>query len=82
MRYWFLKMEIQSGDYTVDTSSVHKTPKQEEFDGNAYAQDFWNDGEETYGDGIYYFDCGCIACSVIRLTEITKKEYDIMRKHL
>ena len=82
MRYWFLKLEIQSGEYCVSTASVHKTKGKIPFDANDYAQEYWGEGEETYGDKTYYFDDGCVACSVYDCTEITVAEYNVMYKHL
>ena len=82
MRYWFLKLNIQSGEYEVSTSNVHRTKGRYYFDAEGYAKNYWCDGEETYGDGRYYFDAGCIACSVDKCVEITEDEYNVFKKYL
>jgi len=82
MRYWFVKLEIQSGEYSVTTSSAHSTRGTEEFDAEDYAKNYWNEGEDTYNDGTYYFDCGCVACKVYDCFEITKQEHKVLVKYL
>jgi hypothetical protein len=82
MRYWFLKLEVRAGEYEVMTSSVQKTQGMGEFDSNAYAQDYWDGGEDTYDSRTYYFDGGCVAVSVYDCFEITLKEYNTMLKYL
>jgi hypothetical protein len=83
MRYWFLKLHIQCGEYEFYSKSVQRSRGKSEFDAEEYAKDFYGDeGEETYGKGTYYFNCGEIAVSVYGLHEITAKEYKVMEKYL
>lgn len=87
MKYWFLKIGIRSGEYEFNSISIHKTKDKEKFDAEAYAKDFYGngdgedgEGEDTYNSGDYYFDCGCIACWVENIKEITLKEYNALNK--
>jgi hypothetical protein len=84
MRYWFLRMHIQNGEYEHSSLSLHKTEGEEKFDEDAYAKDFYGDGdgEDTYGNGTYYFNDGCIACYPSILQEITAREYEVLDKYL
>jgi len=87
MRYWLLKVGIRNGEYEFNSLSVQRTMRKEEFDAEDYVKSFYGQGdaedgtgEETYGSGTYYFDCGCIACWVDNLKEITLKEYNMLNK--
>lgn len=82
MRYWFVEVEVRSGEMEHIIKSIHTTKNNEEFDLNAYAQDFYGDGGEELEEGVYEFDCGCIIVSAYRCDKITKKEYEVLRKFL
>jgi len=84
MRYWYLKLHIQCGEYEFYSKSVHKTEGKEKFDSEAYAADFYGGADENNDpdSGVYYFNCGEVAVMVDDCKEIKKPAYDILRKYL
>lgn len=83
MKYWFLKIHIQNGEYEYYSSSLHQTKGKKDFDAEAYVSDFYaNADEDNPNDGVYYFNGGEVACCVKDIQEITKKEYDILHRFI
>lgn len=78
MKYWFLNIEIRNGEYEYNSLSLH-TGK---FNAEEYVKGFYNDDGEESDNGEYYFNGGEVACSIKKLKEITKKEYDVLRKFI
>jgi hypothetical protein len=82
MKYWYVVIEVSIGEYEYLSKSVHKTSGKEEFDLNEYAQGFYGDEGEELDEGVYEFDCGCVIASAHTCEEITKQEYEVLRKYL
>ena len=76
MKYWFLDLKIQCGEYEFDSKSVHKGKT---FDGEEYAKGFYSDECEDV-DGTYFFNGGEIAVEVNRCEEITKMQYNVLKE--
>jgi len=82
MRYWFLKLKIQHGEYEFYSASLHKTNK-EKFDAEAYARDFYGDPDDPDNtDGTYYCNGGELAVQVYTFEEIKKAEYNTLGKFM
>jgi len=79
MKYWFMEVETREGERSGNSKSVHEA---EEFDPNAYVSDFFGDDGEELEEGVYEFDCGCCVASVGRCVEITKGEYETLKKFM
>jgi len=78
MKYWYLELSIQNGEYEHSSLSVHKTRAgAPDFDAEAYANDFYAEGEDL-GNGHYSFDCGCVIVYVNQCREIDKSEYKVL----
>jgi len=102
--YWYLDLEITSGDIEFHSKSLHKGKK---FDPNEYAKDFYDDRDEAeveeeeawntdaededveeveevedVEEGVYSFQGGQIVVSVCDCREISKKDYDVLKKYL
>ena len=78
-KYWLLKIEITCGEYEFISTGLHEG----DFDAEEYVKNFYDgldEGDE--GCGTYYFNGGEIACSVYSLDELTKKEFNILRKFI
>ena len=84
MRYWYLELHIQCGEYEFYSKSVKKTPRKEEFDAEEYASDFYGNADPNNDpdSGTYYFNCGEVAVCVNALREITPKEAKVLEKYL
>lgn len=80
-RYWYLNIEIRNGEYEHNSKSVHMTKGKSEFDTDDYLKNFYGDDGDKDGD-CYYFNGGEIACSISDFQEITKEEYDVLRKFI
>ena len=84
MRYWFLTLHIQCGEYEFFSESVHKTEWNDMFDAEAYASGFYGnaDPENDPDSGNYYFNNGEVCVSVYTLKEISKPVYNVLWKFL
>jgi len=80
MRYWYLDLVVQHGEYEFHCKSVHS--QKNEFDAEEYASDFYGMPDENYGDGCYLFNCGAVAVQVYEVKEITKAEYEVLKKYI
>jgi hypothetical protein len=78
MRYWLLNIEIRTGEYEFHSIGAHTSKGK--IDTEAYLKDFYSDSEKN-GDW-YETDAGCIAYRLYDIQELTKKEYDVMRKYI
>lgn len=81
MKYWFLKIHIQNGEYEHDSIGLHQTKGEKEFDAEDYVSEFYPN-KAWDSDGVHYFNGGEIACSVYELKEITKQEYNTLKKFI
>ena len=83
MRYWFLNIQVRQGEYEFNQKSVHKTPKDEEFDAEEYAKDYYGFADDPDNDdGSYYFNCGNVCVEVYKIQEITQKEYNVLNRYI
>jgi len=85
MKYWYLNLHIQVGEYEFYSKSVHKTKDNEDFDAEEYAKDFYggnDDPDDENYTGTYYFNGGEVAVQVYDCHSITKKAYDTLRNFL
>lgn len=83
MKYWFLNIAIQDGEHEHNSLSVHITKGNKEFDAEDYLNDFYGNSEDTERDGDwFYYQGGSIACNLERLEEITKAEYEVLKKFI
>ena len=84
MRYWYLELHIQCGEYEFYSKGVHRTEGKEKFDAEAYAADFYGNADEDNDpdSGTYYFNCGEVAVCVNEIKEIKKPVYDTLRKYI
>jgi len=84
MRYFLLTIKIRVGEYEFDSMSLQRT-RSKIYDADAYVRNFYGTCDErSSGDeaGTYYFHDGCLACWVSGLTEVTKSEYEVLKKFL
>jgi len=81
MRYWITEVEINCAPICENTKSVHKTRGKEDFDSDAYAGDYYG-GAEQNDNGNYELCGGEAIISDCGAKEITKKEYDVLKKFI
>ena len=83
MKYWYVNIGIQVGELEFSSKSVHKTTaKEEDFDGDAYAKDFYGFPDDPdNNDGSYYFDCGNQCVELYECKEITKQDYIVLSRY-
>jgi len=79
MKYWFMRTLIRNGERTYNSLSLHK---QKEFDANNYISDFYGGGGEELDEGVYEFNCGSLIVSVGDCREITKEEYETLKRFI
>lgn len=89
MKYIFLEMKIRNGEYEYSSQSVHELParKSTEKFGRDYAKDFYGGKPFQYNDkidpdGEWYFNGGEVAVRCKEVQEITKEEYEVLKKYL
>lgn len=82
-------MEIRSGEYEFTSTSVHEISSRRSIVkfGRDYAKDFYGNQPKPfqYNDKIdpddwWYFNGGEVASRVETIKEITKEEYDILKR--
>jgi hypothetical protein len=90
-KFIFLSMQIRNGEYEHSSESVHEIPacKTIRKFGQEYAKDFYGTPPKAfqYNDKIdpddwWYFNGGEIAARVRRIEEITKEEYDVLKRFI
>lgn len=83
MKYYFRTIEIRNGEYEYtstgkmmlpDNKDAHETLKE-------YCSDFYGT-EGTLEDGWYLFGGGVVAVAPGIIREITKAEYDVLKKFI
>ena len=83
MRYWFLQLEINCGEYEFIESSVQKTSGGESFNADTYASKYYDGESFSLTDKrVFFFNNGEVAVKVYGVKEITKEEYVLMRRFL
>jgi len=79
MRYWYLDLKVQCGEYDFHCKSTHS--QENEFDAEEYASDFYGMADDEC-NGYYTFDCGAVGVEVYEIKEITKTEYKVLKKYI
>lgn len=78
MKYWFLKIEIKSGEYTHYDLSVHTGAK---FDAADYVADYYADAQQE-DNGWYSTDCMNIIWRVADVQPVTKQQYTVLKQFI
>jgi hypothetical protein len=81
MRYWITEVEVNCFPITENVKSVHKTKGKEEFDADAHAGDYYG-GMEQNENGNYLLNDGEAIISDCGCKEISKKDYDVLKKYI
>lgn len=97
MKYAIFNIEIKCADYEFNSYGLHEMPNEvnisefaEEYLSTFYGNYEYNEageiieipGEKSEGDEGYYFNGGELYCSLVSAQEITKREYDVMKKYI
>jgi len=83
-KYYYRVLTERNGEYEYDHKNVFMLP--EDMDPQvhlkAYAQGFYGGEDGVEEDGWFHFFGGSVAVCPNRITEITKHDYDVMRRYL
>jgi hypothetical protein len=85
MRYFFKEIKVRTGEYEFEQRSTHTCEDNEDIDKilDDYIQDYYsNECEDMFDNEEYYFFGGEVAVSLNNVTEITKEEYEVLRKFI
>lgn len=88
-KFVFIDIEVRHGEYEFNSKSVHEISARrstEKF-GQDYAKQFYSGKPFQYNDKIdkddwWYFNGGEVAARIQDAREVTKEEYDVLRKFL
>ena len=82
MRYWFLDIGVRQGDQETRNKAVEQSMRKEEFDSDEYVREWYGQEGDKLKDGQYSFDDGCIIISLYACNELTRAEYNVLKKFL
>jgi len=78
MKYLYIELEVQDGERRHTHRCLHTTPGENiNFAAQRYAYQFWG---EPDGHNDEWWDLYDIAIRLRKVTELTKEEYELMRK--
>jgi hypothetical protein len=89
-KYIFIDLLVRHGEYEFNCQSVHEVGSKADKDkwATRYAKNFYNTSGDNKPDvfdndpGTFYFNCMDVAVQVDDYKEITKEEYNILKRFL
>lgn len=83
-RYAVIKLSIQHGEYSETSTSLHTITDDVFIDeyGRRHAEEFYPDATDDYKDETYYSNAGEVATKLISIDEVTKTEFELLKKYI
>lgn len=88
-KFVFLQIGVRTGEYEFDSKSLHEVNHRTNITkfSQKYAKGFYSGKPFQYNsppdpDGEWYFNAGEVCAWVDKVEEISKEEYDVMKKFI
>ena len=85
MKYYFKEIGVRTGEYEFELKSTHTCDEDQDINNilDEYIQDFYGgECEDMFDNEEYYFFGGEVAVCLNRVTEVTKEEYEVLKKYI